>query len=237
MGHPTSHHPLTDDEFDRLTEFLDSIGNPAMNIETLDGFFAALICGPHPVLPSEYLPSMWGKDVSFESDAQANEISGLLVRHWNTVSSELQRTLNEPDVYLPILLEREDGVATANDWAHGFMRGVQMRPDSWSVLIDDEENGVAMVPIMMLHHEHDPDPQMRPPTITLEKRERALKTMITGLPLIYRYFAPYRRGQASMTMRAPMHRADPKIGRNELCPCGSGRKYKHCCLHKSLTLH
>jgi hypothetical protein len=20
-----------------------------------------------------------------------------------------------------------------------------------------------------------------------------------------------------------------KIGRNELCPCGSGRKYKHCC--------
>ena len=20
-----------------------------------------------------------------------------------------------------------------------------------------------------------------------------------------------------------------KIGRNDLCPCGSGRKYKHCC--------
>jgi tetratricopeptide (TPR) repeat protein len=24
----------------------------------------------------------------------------------------------------------------------------------------------------------------------------------------------------------------PKIGRNEPCPCGSGRKYKHCCLQK-----
>ncbi|MDD3618285.1 MAG: SEC-C domain-containing protein [Desulfobulbaceae bacterium] len=23
-----------------------------------------------------------------------------------------------------------------------------------------------------------------------------------------------------------------KIGRNELCPCGSGRKYKHCCLRQ-----
>lgn len=23
-----------------------------------------------------------------------------------------------------------------------------------------------------------------------------------------------------------------KIGRNEPCPCGSGRKYKHCCLDK-----
>jgi preprotein translocase subunit SecA len=23
---------------------------------------------------------------------------------------------------------------------------------------------------------------------------------------------------------------DPKIGRNETCPCGSGKKYKHCCI-------
>jgi len=24
-------------------------------------------------------------------------------------------------------------------------------------------------------------------------------------------------------------RATPKVGRNEPCPCGSGKKYKHCC--------
>ncbi|MDD4821881.1 MAG: SEC-C metal-binding domain-containing protein [Bacteroidales bacterium] len=24
-------------------------------------------------------------------------------------------------------------------------------------------------------------------------------------------------------------RSTPKIGRNEPCPCGSGKKYKHCC--------
>ncbi|MGA2119810.1 MAG: SEC-C metal-binding domain-containing protein [Bryobacteraceae bacterium] len=28
-------------------------------------------------------------------------------------------------------------------------------------------------------------------------------------------------------------RPQPKIGRNDTCPCGSGRKYKHCCLGKS----
>ena len=28
----------------------------------------------------------------------------------------------------------------------------------------------------------------------------------------------------------PYIRPDPKIGRNELCPCNSGQKYKHCCL-------
>ena len=27
-------------------------------------------------------------------------------------------------------------------------------------------------------------------------------------------------------------RAEPKIGRNEPCPCGSGKKYKKCCLNK-----
>ena len=26
------------------------------------------------------------------------------------------------------------------------------------------------------------------------------------------------------------HRAVPKPGRNDPCPCGSGKKYKHCCL-------
>ncbi|MBK5101444.1 MAG: SEC-C domain-containing protein [Desulfobacteraceae bacterium] len=26
--------------------------------------------------------------------------------------------------------------------------------------------------------------------------------------------------------------SSPKIGRNEPCPCGSGLKYKKCCLNK-----
>jgi uncharacterized protein YecA (UPF0149 family) len=25
-------------------------------------------------------------------------------------------------------------------------------------------------------------------------------------------------------------RATPKVGRNEACPCGSGKKYKKCCM-------
>ncbi len=28
---------------------------------------------------------------------------------------------------------------------------------------------------------------------------------------------------------SPMRRKAPKVGRNEPCPCGSGKKYKHCC--------
>ena len=29
--------------------------------------------------------------------------------------------------------------------------------------------------------------------------------------------------------REPVRRETPKIGRNDKCPCGSGKKYKNCC--------
>ena len=50
----TQHEPLTDAELDRLGDFLKSCqGGRAMNMEALDGFFAALIAGPETVMQSE----------------------------------------------------------------------------------------------------------------------------------------------------------------------------------------
>ena len=36
---------------------------------------------------------------------------------------------------------------------------------------------------------------------------------------------------------APYVRANPKVGRNDRCPCGSGKKYKHCCLTTGADAH
>jgi SEC-C motif-containing protein len=36
----------------------------------------------------------------------------------------------------------------------------------------------------------------------------------------------YRDGK---TVREPVRRTEPKAGRNDPCPCGSGKKYKKCC--------
>ena len=30
------------------------------------------------------------------------------------------------------------------------------------------------------------------------------------------------------SLREPVKRDEPKVGRNDPCPCGSGRKYKKC---------
>ncbi|MFW6367132.1 MAG: SEC-C metal-binding domain-containing protein, partial [bacterium] len=35
--------------------------------------------------------------------------------------------------------------------------------------------------------------------------------------------------QAGPPQPLPVRRVQPKVGRNEPCPCGSGKKYKHCC--------
>jgi uncharacterized protein len=64
---------LTDAELDRLAEFLSkSGGGQAMNIEELDGLFAALIAGREVVPPSEYLPEVFGGEMS-----DACEFAGL----------------------------------------------------------------------------------------------------------------------------------------------------------------
>ena len=37
------------------------------------------------------------------------------------------------------------------------------------------------------------------------------------------------RGEGGEAAPQPMRRAQPKVGRNDPCPCGSGKKYKKCC--------
>lgn len=227
---------LTDEEFDRLSVLLDEAGPSAMNIEMLDGYFAALISGPDLVAPSEYLPEIWGEQYTFESENQANDLLGLLMRHWNAISDGLGRSLEGKHFYMPVLLEDDAGIARGNDWARGFMRGMSLRRDGWAELVNDEEHGGPLVVIMMLYYENDPDPELRPPPIPDDKRDEIIARLVAGLALIYRYFEPHRRDMSRIPQFVHQRRVGPKIGRNDPCPCGSGKKYKQCCARAS-TLH
>ena len=199
-----------------------------MNVEELDGFFAALIAGPEIVMPSEYCPEVFGGEVpevcEFSSAEETNEIFGLLMRHWNTIAG----ALFNHEVYVPLVLEDENGVAHGNDWAHGFMRGMHMRHDGWAVLVNDDENGGCLIPMMMLCHEHDEDSRMRPKPIAPKKREDIILHMGVGLVGAYRYFRR-REAHGRSAVTPESRRTTSKVGRNDSCPCGSGKKYKKCC--------
>jgi yecA family protein len=87
--------PLTDAELDKLADILKRFGDKrAMNLETLDGFFAALICGPDDVPPSEYLPEIWGGNMvnepAFQTRPILQEFISLITRHWNATCDTLQ---------------------------------------------------------------------------------------------------------------------------------------------------
>lgn len=229
MNHSSLENALTEAELDRLAEFLKACKRPhAMNLEELDGFFAALIAGPEIVPPSEYLPEVFGGEMSetckFENVEQAREVLGLIMRHWNGIAA----TLNKGDVHLPVLLEDTDGVRLGNDWSRGFMRGVHMCHDAWAELINDDQQGGLMVPVLMLYHEHDKDPELRPGPIEPEKRDEIIVQMAAGIVRAYRYFRSHVRSEP-VVREASSFQHGHKIGRNDPCPCGSGKKYKRCC--------
>ena len=173
---------------------------------------------PEVVMPSEYLPEVFGGEVSdtceFAGLDEANDILGLMMRHWNTITA----ALHKEDVYLPILLEDETGVCLGNNWARGFIHGVAMRKESWAELMTDEEHAGWMIPVLSLYHEHDENPETRPGPIGPERREQIIAGMAAGIVGAYRYFRPHRQRAAGGYASEP--RSDtPKIGRNDPCPC------------------
>lgn len=222
---------LSDTEIETLDSFLARVvGGKIPNVETLDGFFAALACCPDLVMPSEYQPVIQGGvtedgDMDFRDMDEVQEFMELINKHWNHMNAQL----NKGDVYFPLVMEDENGDYRCNDWANGFLTGVDMRRDIWAELMDDEDNGGAIVPIFALAHEHHPDPEMRPykEPIDKEQRENLVVGAAAGVMLMHGYFLDQRDDYAPPSRT--FVRSGPKTGRSDPCPCGSGKKYKRCC--------
>ena len=229
---------LTDAEDAELNGFLSRvIGGAIPNTEALDGFFAALACCPDLVLPSEYLPVLQSGetedgDLVFEDMNEAQRFMELVNRHWNHVNHQLDRE----DIYLPLVLEDSEGRFLGNDWANGFLAGTHLRHSIWAELINDEEHSGPMVPIWALAHENHPDPEMRPykEPIDDERREKLLIGAAAGVMRMHRYFLGLRSAYSPQT--GTFIRTSGKTGRNDPCPCGSGKKFKQCCGQRA-TLH
>jgi uncharacterized protein len=127
--------PLTDAELDKLADVLKRFGDKrAMNLEMLDGFFAALICDLDDVPPSEssrkFGEATWSTSRRSRPSQFCRSLFRLVTRHWNATCDALQ----SGNVFSPLLLDDESGVARANDWANGFMRGMEMRRGSVDLL-------------------------------------------------------------------------------------------------------
>ena len=220
--------PLSDEELEELGRFLSETEGleKAMNVSTLDGFLTALVLGPNVIMPSRWLPWVWDqedgkKSPVFENQSQAEWVMPRLMRHMNTIARSLRET---PEKFAPLFIEVENGDSPCllvEGWCLGFMTGVRLDPGGWTPIFTDY---LDMVAIVLMYgtvdgwnslSEKDRSPE------TQNVRAHLLCEQIVELDQAC--FAQRTRLGSSVTRRKR-----EKVGRNAPCPCGSGKKFKHC---------
>ena len=187
-----------------------------MPFETLDGFLTALVIGPEMVMPSRYLPEIWGTEDGsgpvWDSMEQLQYFMDLLAKHWNAIAA--RRSADAP--HRPQIDQFGDDLP-GKGWAQGFVAGMNLCADAWDPLIENEDEGDAALQILALAMESD--------TMLPDETRAAI---VEELPNIVRVIAAYWRNPSAAPVRKLPLRSS-KVGRNEPCPCGSGKKYKKCC--------
>ncbi|MEK9719622.1 MAG: UPF0149 family protein [Quisquiliibacterium sp.] len=219
--------PMSDELLAELDALLSAIDpDESMAVEELDGFFAGLACCPEPVPAEEYLPEI----LACQPDQAAQRIGaekyqrlrGLLERHRESMAGQLY----EGEGIAPVLGHDEDDKIGGNAWAIGFVRAMALRPDAWSAMDEDDEQAQALDPLMRLVQEVEPPEGEQAEPIQDDERDEAIGAMLEGVMQVYEFLAPAR--EKALAPAAPLRRDQPKVGRNDPCPCGSGRKYKAC---------
>ncbi len=212
---PAPSEPLSDEEYARLEVFLEEFG--ALEIDELIGLFSALAVAPSLVQPSTWLPVVLpdGPPPDFDLD-QNRELVELLLRLYN----EVVTTFDEGEVMSP-LPEKED---VCVQFARGFVTGAELAP-GW---LDDEVLGSFVSPFAYLCDRHDliPPDELEEfnanPDIQSEFRSQLGELVSDAYDFI-------RESGAASVSHPPIRREGPRIGRNDPCPCGSGKKFKKCC--------
>jgi len=111
---------VSDADLDLLDAYLLSDQSPpeCLLLSDLDGFLTGVAIGPEVVMPSEWLPHVWGGDEPvFDDPAQASAILGTIMGRYNTILREVAE-----GAFGPIFWETVDGTVIAADWAEGFMQ-------------------------------------------------------------------------------------------------------------------
>lgn len=222
--------PLSDDELETLDDFfIYEAPDEAMTFDMVDGMLHALAVGPVTVAPSQWLPKVWGSESGvmpeMESLEEVHEILSLLMRHNNTIIAGFQ---SSPPEIVPYWYARDyegQEYIEAEGWADGFLAGVALSAAAWQPLQNTTQGKAWFHPIRMLGS-MDLTPEEFAHVETPPQRHELAEQMPPAVLEMYDYWLPYRHANYE---REVAKRLGPKVGRNDACPCGSGKKFKKCC--------
>ncbi|MBF8269490.1 MAG: hypothetical protein HW386_1199 [Gammaproteobacteria bacterium] len=225
---------LSDAEIEQLDNFLlgridadddtEDKDEGVLSISELDGLFTALVSGPDAIQPSQWLPVVWGDfEPVWESMQDSERVLGLMMRHMNSIAAMLRE---QPDNFEPLFMERvvaDQSYTIVDEWCEGYSRGVELAAPLWEA--GGREMNILLTPILAFASQTD----WRGHDFVTDEIEILQNAITPNVRLIHAYWRAWR--DESATAPQPERSVEHSVGRNDLCPCGSGKLYKKCCLH------
>lgn len=215
--------PLYIQQLDKL--LLDLPTDEGMLMSELDGYLAGIIVSPELVLPGDWLKLVWGggeagAPPAYDDLKSVQTLVDLVMRHYN----QMITTLDHQVGYHPLfdVDTRRDEILWET-WIDGFSSAMELRPKGWHLLAscDDEAAVMAITGIAMLSEINLGESTL--PQVEIDRLIGEAPDFIRqAVAILHRWTRDNDPLQAKETMRK-------KVGRNDPCSCGSGKKYKKCC--------
>ena len=232
---------LTDTEFAELDDLLLATPEPLEPLDAvmLDGYLCGVLVQPVALEPEAWLPHVFdfdGRPLPDEVDPAWRERATALIlrRH-----GALNRTMVEDGWFDPLILELdEDNPPRPHEpaaslmpisqalmpWVAGFQHAVQTFPD----LLEQPDEAIDIALARLYRHLPAQTDEEREVIATLD-REHPLATLDEAMEDLVVTIADLADLTRERRYKVDtVKRETPKVGRNDPCPCGSGRKYKLC---------
>lgn len=193
----------------------------AMSFDRACGLFAAIASTPTMRPPSEWIDLVKGDHV-FENLADVQRfVNGIMALY-----NEVLRSVAELDGHCCPPPDDDDAV---REFCLGYLTIALSDPaqaqdaTARDKLLPMCALAGAVLPEMLdqLAHARDESPER----YLQRSREELADTVVS----MYAHWAEARSTGAAQPQDRTQRRSSPKVGRNERCPCGSGKKFKKCC--------
>ncbi len=169
------------------------------------------------------------------------QLSQAWVVLWNHIDESL---VDEKYSLLHEFPQQKDGIKPSDalaEWCQGYLEGSMLTEVAWQeahnfVVAEGlpatvESHNMTLDMINALADWGTALAESEDPQSLVDNYSLILKAVDEGIPGIYKMALILEDYQLNAELpHDPIVRAGPKIGRNDPCPCGSGKKYKRCCL-------
>ena len=226
------------DDLATLATFLISDHLPAgtLNLYQVQGFLWAVVSSPTRLGTTDWLPVTWGEGEEEEGVVEvfrsADEAQSIIPVILYLYQQALQRAeAGEFQLPADAVFNDETGVSDAlRGWCQGFLTGHHWLEEPWKELcevrpdLEAELDALVAFPSLFADTEE---------TLAAASEPEALKA---GMGDVFRELlgpamqAYSQAGRESARLERLIDQSSrPKTGRNDPCPCGSGKKFKKCC--------